>query len=436
MSIRFIVRGEKRDTVPIYVRHGSISGRVKSGYMIEPARWSNDTETIRQRKLTDSDQRLIQNLDDLKTFLKNEDKLYSGDKSKEWLQSVIDKYHGKNKKANDLNSFIANFLEKAKTGELKTKKGTNYSTGTIKSLKGLQTALLEYQGIYSEDRIKELNKLNRKLRKRKIIDFDDITIHFYNDFVAFLSNEGSTKGYSVNTVDKHLGSLKYFMAKSLSEKLHSNREFMESSFAGFSEESHAIYLTLDEIEKIWKHKIIDKRMELSRDCYITLCETAVRISDYKQISVGVRIIDGKKFFDIHQTKTGGRVVIPLTKRMEAILDRYNGKLPYIHEVYVNKFIKTIAFQCGLTETITWPAMKKGLKYKASAPKYKLITCHTGRRSAATNMVKAGIPIAYIMKLTGHKTEKTFWKYVRITEEEVALELSKHAYFDGHLKVAK
>ena len=41
------------------------------------------------------------------------------------------------------------------------------------------------------------------------------------------------------------------------------------------------------------------------------------------------------------------------------------------------------------------------------------------------MYIAGIPTLSIMKITGHKTEKAFLKYIKISEEENAEILTKH-----------
>jgi hypothetical protein len=42
-----------------------------------------------------------------------------------------------------------------------------------------------------------------------------------------------------------------------------------------------------------------------------------------------------------------------------------------------------------------------------------------------------------MKLSGHKTEREFLKYLKLTNDEVAKKLAKHDYFIGNnLKVAK
>jgi integrase len=53
------------------------------------------------------------------------------------------------------------------------------------------------------------------------------------------------------------------------------------------------------------------------------------------------------------------------------------------------------------------------------PKWQLVSAHTARRSYATNMYKKGFPTLMIMKITGHKTEKNFLKYIKVDEEENA-----------------
>jgi integrase len=46
------------------------------------------------------------------------------------------------------------------------------------------------------------------------------------------------------------------------------------------------------------------------------------------------------------------------------------------------------------------------------PKWKLITTHTMRRSFATNEYLKGTPIQRIMAATGHKSVKSFFKYIK------------------------
>ncbi len=72
--------------------------------------------------------------------------------------------------------------------------------------------------------------------------------------------------------------------------------------------------------------------------------------------------------------------------------------------------------------------KGGKLIKNELPKYELIKTHTARRTGATNMYLAGIPTIDIMKITGHRTESEFLKYIKVSKQETATKLSSHPYF--------
>lgn len=438
MTVNYFVNAKKRNLAPIYVRFSAGRGTdliVKSGLHVEPDRWSNTTQTIKQRIHTDDDDKLIKRLKELKDQVESEFKSYNGTFSKEWLIALIYRFHNKKDvEAKTLNEYIEKFIEDAKKGNRKGKSGLNIAPGTVRGWKCFKRIFSEYQGIYSDERLEELKKKKKTPRPLKIVDFEDVTIDFYNGFVAFLSNEG----YGINTMNRFIKNLKYLMRKALNEKKHNNREFLENAFSGFEEEAFTVYLTEAEVEKIYKYDLSKfPRMELARDAFIVLCETALRISDYSKIDLSIRETNGKKLIYINQTKTGGLVVIPCTARMNSILNKYGGKLPSIPEQYVNKYIKAVCLLCEINEELRWEAQKFGKKYTKTAKKYELITCHSGRRTACTLMYLAKIPTLDIMKISGHKSEKSFLKYIRITPEETALRLADNPYFTGNtLRVAE
>ena len=69
--------------------------------------------------------------------------------------------------------------------------------------------------------------------------------------------------------------------------------------------------------------------------------------------------------------------------------------------------------------------KKGNKnIEVIKPKYEWITSHTARRSFCTNEFLAGTPVKLIMKISGHKKETRFYKYIRITAEEAAQKMKE------------
>ena len=111
-----------------------------------------------------------------------------------------------------------------------------------------------------------------------------------------------------------------------------------------------------------------------------------------------------------------------------ILNRYKNKSPKIYEQKVNKLIKAIGKRAGIDNDVSIRKTIGGKEHITMHKKFELITTHTGRRSFATNADKAGIPRTQIMKITGHRTEAAFLKYLRTSKEENALQLAEHVFF--------
>lgn len=70
----------------------------------------------------------------------------------------------------------------------------------------------------------------------------------------------------------------------------------------------------------------------------------------------------------------------------------------------------------------------GKKQQYYYPLHKLISSHIMRRSFATNAYLAGVPIPAIMKITGHKSQEMFFRYICIDVAESAEIMQKHAFF--------
>jgi len=117
-----------------------------------------------------------------------------------------------------------------------------------------------------------------------------------------------------------------------------------------------------------------------------------------------------------------------------ILEKYNYKLPKTFEQKVNERIKDVGELVKINEMVTMEKIRGGMKIKSEIPKFELIKTHTARRSGATNMYLAGISTLDIMKITGHKTEREFLNYIRVSKEETAEILANHEYFRNKMKM--
>ena len=95
---------------------------------------------------------------------------------------------------------------------------------------------------------------------------------------------------------------------------------------------------------------------------------------------------------------------------------------------MNLYLKVIGKKAGIDNMMEIIRTKAGKRTKKLVPKYELIRTHTCRKSFATNAFRQGLSTLSIMKITGHKTETQFFKYVRITEQENASDLINHEFF--------
>ena len=89
---------------------------------------------------------------------------------------------------------------------------------------------------------------------------------------------------------------------------------------------------------------------------------------------------------------------------------------------MNEYLKEIGELAGIDETITLEFTKGGQKVLKNVPKHSLLSSHTARRSFSTNMYLDNFPSISIMAITGHTTESSFIKYIRVTPKEHAEKL--------------
>lgn len=260
--------------------------------------------------------------------------------------------------------------------------------------------------------------------KGKKLELEDINTSFYKAFVNFLETE---KEFALNTIGKHIKSIKTFMNFALTEGYTNNQAFKSSDFKVIKEITTEIYLNEDEIEAFYNIDL-SKHPNLShaRDLFLIGYYTGQRVSDYNSFKKeDIQTIKGQDYFVITQQKNkkrGRKVYCPITKEIREIMNlRHNGLPPKrIPHKDINDYIKQVGQKLNLkslNEKVKCEFTKAGIQQTEYAPKYKLIKSHTARRSFATNMYKKGMPVYDIMLFTGHTTEKEFYKYIRIKDEE-------------------
>jgi len=206
--------------------------------------------------------------------------------------------------------------------------------------------------------------------------------------------------------------------------LTNNMQFKHKKFTVQEEETDAIYLTEHEISTLYKIDLSkNKKLERVRDLFVFGCYVGLRYSDYSTIKPDNIIkIAGEDFIKLITTKTKELVIIPCNPIVLEILQKYKDNYNSLPRAYSNQkfndYIKEVCELAELKET-------GRLSTDAKKPLFECVTSHTARRSFATNLYLDGYPTIEIMKITGHKTEKSFMKYIKVSKLDAAKRLSAH-----------
>lgn len=279
--------------------------------------------------------------------------------------------------------------------------------GTKKTYRRVEKDLIEYQ---------ERHKVK--------LTFDKIDVDFHTSYIKDLK----ASNYAPNTIGVRIKILKTFMNEAYERDLHKNLDYQKRMFAKPNEETKAVYLNAEELNSIYNLNLSkNTTLDNVRDWFLIGAYTGLRFSDLSKLTKDNLT---KSTIEITTQKTDTSVSIPMHPIVSKILNKHNNSLPRLmSNAKFNMYIKEVAELAKINEPILIEQTKGNLKTKQTVSKHTLISAHTARRSFATNAFIAGVPPIQIMKLTGHKTEASFMKYIKISNEENAKQLQLHSFFN-------
>jgi integrase len=265
--------------------------------------------------------------------------------------------------------------------------------------------------------------------KRRQLDFEDIDLDFFYDFQKYLYSPPVS--YAQNSAQKIVKTIKTILNEATDRGINKNLAYKSRRFGIAQVEAENIYLTIDELQKIYRLNLTYlPRVDKTRDLFLIGAFTGFRFSDFTNIKPeNMRTVDGVEVIQMTTQKTGEAVTVPVHPIVRAILEKYKGEIPKpISNQKMNDYLKELAELAELNEKVIVTKDRGGKRYDRQFKKWELVTTHTARRSFATNAFKAGIPALSIMKITGHRTEAAFMKYIKISKEENAVLISQNAFF--------
>ena len=320
----------------------------------------------------------------------------------------------------DVILFLENFLEGIKNGRIKNG-AENYTLNTCKvwsNFLGILKRFIQISPFTWKD-------INKALADR---------------FVSFMEKNG----YMVTSINKYIICFKAMIQNAMDQELHNNlialRAFSKKKIQE-TDKAKEIYLTKAEFQALYEMPLEGLKDKV-RDVFLVGCYTCQRFSDYARLEKEnfTKTAKGTKVVRIVQEKTGNDVVIPiLNDNLLHIAEKYGYDIPKVNDVILNRYIKQILKELSSTvpslarKERTLLTMKEREKEKQGLvsferdnkgyvikPRYELVSSHTARRSGITNLYLSGNFDTYqMMSISGHRDEKTFYEYIKLSSDEVA-----------------
>ncbi len=320
-------------------------------------------------------------------------------------------------------NFLNQFCADIKSGK-RLNGNDRYSAGTVK-------AWYSFMKLY--------DGFDRKHR----FTWDMVNREFVTKFLAYMEKQG----YMVTAQNKYLVTLRALVGYAYTDGIHNNNRATKCFSKKKIEErdkAAEIYLTEAELQALYEMPLSGLHDQV-RDIFLVGCYTCQRVSDYNNISKDsfTTTAKGTPIIRLIQQKTRTEVKIPIMNPyLQAICEKYNYNIPSVIDVIINRYIKQILKE--LSEKVPSLSLKVPTKLtmkqkqnlangkieiehndkgEVVMPRYNCVTTHTARRSGITNMyLSHKYTIVQMMHVSGHKTQKTFMDYIKLSSDEIADEI--------------
>lgn len=408
MKVRFFTRFNSNPQ-NIFVRiyqSKDLDQTTKTGLVVPKDAFSNTYQKVKGKANVKNKDAVNNKLEGLKAYLLdcyNDTVMNDSDFYKGWLKDRVNKHFNRVTSTDTYKKFLTKWAKHYNETETTNKEtGLPLAKGTLKKYNTGLNCLLAFE---------------RHLGKPILLK--SVNYDLYKEFVNYCLN---VEGYTRNTTGVNVKTLKMWLNEA------NKRGFCKvdtSDFKAMTNETKDVYLTDTEINRIFNHNFSESlRLSNARDLLIVGVRTGLRVSDFMRLKTA-DIKEG--FVEVKTQKTGKTVVIPMHAQIKAIMKRNGGKLPKsISDQKFNEYVKEVCEQAKINTQVEGGKQNpktKRKEYKIYS-KWELIASHTCRRSFASNLY-GKIDNSVIMGITGHRTEKEFLKYIKITPKQHAQTLKTY-----------
>jgi len=258
-----------------------------------------------------------------------------------------------------------------------------------------------------------------KTLESKIV-LKDMSVDDFYEFANYLESSG----YNPKTIERQIGRMKFFCLRCKDEEIKISPAFNQRIYIDKDDdEIDSVYLSEEEIDKIYNLQIDDENLDNARDLLVISCFSGLRVSDLMHSLDTSKVKDG--IISIRTKKTGAFVKVPVHFYVSEILNKRLGNLPRkFSDHEYNCLLKTLGEKAGINKVVygkLWDSNKKR-KVLGYRPKFLYFSSHLGRKSFATNLT-GKVSTETIMAVAGWSSATMTNFYNKTSKTEYAKQLS-------------
>ena len=249
-------------------------------------------------------------------------------------------------------------------------------------------------------------------------DFDTITPSFGDRYTTYLLHNARLTD---NTVAKQVSTLKRFL-RWARERGHTTATAFER-LNWKRHEADIMTLTAEEVASLEQLVLpTGSYLDNARALFLLACYTGLRFSDL--VSIRAEHVRGT-MLRLTTKKTREIVSVPLQAPALAIVNRLLiGEVHSITNQRLNDYLKELGQLACIDSPVELIRFRGGHRESTTLAKWERLGCHTGRRTFVTLSLERGLRPELVMKITGHRSWRSFQRYVNITEQTVEREFAR------------
>ncbi|MDR1683241.1 MAG: site-specific integrase [Candidatus Symbiothrix sp.] len=428
-TVKFDLFPQKSDCKPIRARvtYGGCRVDLRIGYSIEPEKWDNATMRARPG-------------------FKNKYKQSGNEINKaillcqEQIESIFTRFELWEKRQpnpEELKQEFGKYLGKESKKPIDKKRSEEGNVFTVYDKFVNEQSLLNSWSKSHKNR--HITVKNHLFEYEPNLTFEDVT---KETLVGFL-NELFDKELCNTTIHKLISYLRNFLHWAFDEGYYTGNqhEKFKPKLKG-ADGSHktVIYLSWEELMILYNFKVPKEKQYLDRvrDVLCFCSFTGLRYSDTFNLS---KTDVQKERISVITQKTVAPLYIELNDYSTKLLKKYESlpikkALPVISNQKMNEYLKELGELAGLTAPTKVVHFRNNKRYEEIHPKYAVLTTHCGRRTFIVMAITLGIPIAVIMKWTGHKSYASMKPYIEIVDSLKEKEMKKFNNGNKKMKTQK